>query len=326
MQPIRRSQFLALASAMASAAFARGAVAQSAAAQSFPSRPIEIVVPVAPGGGTDIVARAFADVARKYLPQPMVVLNRPGASGAIGMQEVLNARPDGYKVGLVYSDLAILPGLKRVRFSSDDFHMIALLNADPGSVVVPVDSPWRSIEDMVAEAKRRPGTVKLSNSGPGSIWHMAAAAMEEKVGAQFLHVPFTGSAPGLAALMGRHVDAVTTSPGEAAAYVQGGQMRILAVMAEQRDAGFPDVPTLKERGFDVAVGVWRGLAVHRATPEPVVAALTEVARRTAEDPAFRSALERASLTFTYADGEAFTALASRDRAVFGQLIDRLKIE
>jgi tripartite-type tricarboxylate transporter receptor subunit TctC len=321
MKSMRRSEFLALASAAACAAFARGA-----AAQSFPSRPIEIVVPVAPGGGTDIVARAFAEVARKYLPQPMVVLNRPGASGAIGMQEVLNARPDGYKVGLVYSDLAILPGLKRVRFSSDDFHLIALLNADPGAVVVPVDSPWRSIEDMVAEAKRRPGTVKLGNSGPGSIWHMAAAAMEDKVGAEFLHVPFTGSAPGLAALMGNHVEAVATSPGEASSYVQGGKMRILAVMAEERAAGFPQVPTLKERGFDVSVGVWRGLAVHRGTPAPVAAALTEVARRTAEDLAFRDALTRASLTFTYADGDAFTALANRDREVFRQLIERLHIE
>lgn len=321
MMSMRRSQFLALATAAACAAFASGA-----AAESFPSRPIEIVVPVAPGGGTDIVARAFAEVARKYLPQPMVVLNRPGASGAIGMQEVLNARPDGYKVGLVYSDLAILPGLKRVRFSSDDFHLIALLNADPGSVVVPVDSPWRSIEDLVAEAKRRPGTVKLGNSGPGSIWHMAAAAMEDKVGAEFLHVPFTGSAPALAALMGNHLEAVATSPGEAASYVQGGKMRILAVMAEERAAGFPEVPTLKERGFDVSVSVWRGLAVHRSTPAPVIAALTEVARRTSEDPAFRDALARASLTFTYADSDAFTALANRDREVFRRLIERLHIE
>ncbi|MFC7557151.1 Bug family tripartite tricarboxylate transporter substrate binding protein [Pseudoroseomonas wenyumeiae] len=321
MTSMRRSEFLVVASATACAAFTRGA-----AAQSFPSRPIEIVVPVAPGGGTDIVARAFAEVARKYLPQPMVVLNRPGASGAIGMQEVLNARPDGYKVGLVYSDLAILPGLKRVRFSSDDFNMIALLNADPGSVVVPVDSPWRSIEDMVAEAKRRPGTVKLGNSGPGSIWHMAAAAMEDKVGAEFLHVPFTGSAPGLAALMGNHLEAVATSPGEASAYVQGGKMRILAVMAEERASDFPEVPTLKERGFDVSVSVWRGLAVHHSTPAPVVATLTEVARRTAEDPAFRDALARASLTFTYADGDAFRALANHDREVFRQLIERLHIE
>ena len=321
MKPMCRRRLLALAPAAACAALARGA-----AAQSFPSRPIEVVVPVAPGGGTDIVARAFAEVARKYLPQPVVVLNRPGASGAIGMQEVLNARPDGYKVGLVYSDLAILPGLKRVRFSSDDFHMIALLNADPGAVVVPADSPWTSIEDMIAEAKRRPGTVKLGNSGPGSIWHMAAAAMEDKVGAEFLHVPFTGSAPGLAALMGRHVDAVATSPGEASAYVQGGRMRLLAVMAGQRDAGFPDVPTLQERGFDVSVGVWRGLAVHRATHAPVVAVLTDAARRTAEDPAFREALARASLTFAYADGEAFRALADQDRDVFGRLIERLRIE
>ncbi|MFC7738851.1 tripartite tricarboxylate transporter substrate binding protein [Roseomonas sp. GCM10028921] len=318
---MRRSEFLALASAAACAAFASGA-----AAQSFPSRPIEIVVPVAPGGGTDMVARAFADVAQKYLPQPVLVLNRPGASGAIGMQEVLNARPDGYKVGLVYSDLAILPGLKRIRFSSDDFHMIALLNADPGSVVVPADSPWRSIEDLVAEAKRRPGTVKLGNSGAGSIWHMAAAAMEEKVGAEFLHVPFTGSAPALAALLGNHVEAVATSPGEASAYVHGGKMRVLAVMAEERAPGFPEVPTLKERGFDVSVGVWRGLAVHRNTPAPVVATLTEVARRTAEDPAFRDALARANLTFAYADTGAFVALANHDREVFRQLIERLRIE
>jgi tripartite-type tricarboxylate transporter receptor subunit TctC len=321
MRSIRRFEFLSLASAAACAALGSGAMAQS-----FPSRTIEIVVPVAPGGGTDIVARAFAEVAQKYLPQPVVVLNRPGASGAIGMQEVLNARPDGYKVGLVYSDLSILPGLKRVRFSPDDFHMIALLNADPGAVVVPADSPWRTIEDFVAEAKRRPGAVKLGNSGAGSIWHMASAAMEDKVGAEFLHVPFTGSAPSLAALLGNHVDAVTTSPGEASAYVRGGKMRLLAVMAQERAPGFPEVPTLKERGYDVQVGVWRGLAVNRNTPAPVVATLTEVARKTAEDPAFRDALARATLTFAYAESAAFTALANRDREVFGQLIERLRIE
>lgn len=158
-------------------------------------------------------------------------------------------------------ELAILPLLNQVRFSVDDFRMVARLNADPASVVVRADAPWNTIEEFVAEAKKRPDQVKLGASGVGSIWNLAAAAMAERAGAGFLHVPYPGSAPGLLALPGGHVDAGATSPGEAAAHVQAGKLKVLAVMSDGRVPGFESVPTLKERGVDLSIGTWRGLGV-----------------------------------------------------------------
>ena len=193
MAQMRRSEFLALASSAAAASLGLGA--RAARAADYPTRPVELVVPASAGGGTDAVARAYADAARKHSPQPFVVLNRPGASGAIGMQEVLNARPDGYKVAVVIVELAILPFLNQIRFSADDFRMVARLNADPAAIMVRTEAPWNTIEDFIAEAKRRPDQVKLGDSGVGSIWHLAAAALAEKTGASFINVPYPAPRP-----------------------------------------------------------------------------------------------------------------------------------
>lgn len=322
MAKIRRSEFIALASSAAAASLGLGGGARAA---DYPTQPVELVVPSSAGGGTDAVARAFADAARKHSPQPFVVLNRPGASGAIGMGEVLNARPDGYKVSVVIVELAILPFLNQIRFSADDFRMVVRLNADPAAIVVRAEAPWNTIEEFVAEAKKRPEQVKLGDSGVGSIWHLAAAAMAEKAGASFLHVPYPGSAPGLLALLGGHTDAMATSPGEATAHVQGGKLKVLAVMSEARVPGLENVPTLKERGIDLAIGTWRGLGVRRGTPEPVVEALAAIARKVVEEPAFRDALARSNLGYAFAEAGDFDAAIARDRESLRQLVARLQL-
>ncbi len=322
MAQMRRSEFIALAS---SAAASLGLGAAAARAADYPSRPVELVVPASAGGGTDAVARAFAEAAKRHSPQPFVVLNRPGASGAIGMGEVLNARPDGHKVAVVIVELAILPFLNQIRFSADDFRMVARLNADPAAIMVRADAPWNTIEEFVAEAKKRPDQVKLGDSGVGSIWHLAAAAMAEKVGASFIHVPYPGAAPGLLALLGGHVDAMASSPGEAAAHVQGGKLKVLAVMSDNRAPGFEDVPTLKERGIDLSIGTWRGLGVRKGTPEPVAEALAAIARKVAEEPSFREALARSNLGHAFAEAGAFDSAIARDREAFKQLVARLQL-
>jgi tripartite-type tricarboxylate transporter receptor subunit TctC len=321
MRTLRRSEFIALASS-AAASLGFGGAARAA---DYPTRPVELVVPSSAGGGTDAVARAFAEAAKRHSPQPFVVLNRPGASGAIGMGEVLNARPDGYKVAVVIVELAILPFLNQVRFSADDFRMVARLNADPASVVVRAEAPWNTIEEFVAEAKKRPDQVKLGDSGVGSIWHLAAAAMAEKAGASFIHVPYPGSAPGLLALLGGHVDAMATSPGEAAAHVQGGKLKVLAVMSDARLPGFENVPTLKERGIDLSIGTWRGLGVRKGTPEPVMEALAAVAAKVVEEPAFREALARSNLGHAYAGAGEFDAAIAKGREFFRPLVARLQL-
>ena len=295
-------------------------------ADDYPSRAIELVVPASAGGGTDALARSFAEIVKKHLPQPVVINNKPGASGAIGMSDVLNGKPDGYKVSVVIAELVILPHLGMSKLTYADFAPVARLNADPAAVTVKADAKWNTIEEFLADAKARPGMVMVGNSGNGSIWHLAAAGLEDKTGAKFNHVPFQGAAPGVLALLGGHIDAVTVSPGEVATHVQSGKLKMLAVMADQRLKAFDKVPTLKERKIDLSIGTWRGLAVPKATPLVVVDTLRTATRKAAEDPAMRESLEKLNLGFAYLDAPEFGQAMRRDDEYFKQLVQKLGIK
>ncbi len=318
-----RRQVLASACALAF-----GGTSAFAWASEYPSKPIELIVPVAAGGGTDIVGRAFAEVGKKYLPQqPMVVVNKPGASGAIGTAELINAKPDGYKIGIVICELTIIPNLGITKYTAADLRPIARLNADPSAITVRADAPWQTIEEFIADARKRKDPVSIANAGVGSIWHMAAAAFSEKLSLPVNHVPFLGAAPAAVALLGGHVDALAVSPGEVAPHVAAGKMRTLAVMADQRVGGlFEKVPTLKERGIDLSIGVWRGLAVPKGTPPDIVATLGTVAAKTADDAAFREVLAKANLGWAYADAAAFQQVIDKDRAFYAELVPRLGLQ
>lgn len=309
------------------AAAASGLLPALARAESgYPARAIDLVVPAGAGGGTDVVARALAEVARKHLPQPVTVLNRPGASGMIGHGEMINAKPDGYKLAIVFAEIVIVPHLGLSKLSYEDFAPIARLNADPAAITVRADAPWNTLEDFLAASRARPGEVKMGNSGNGSIWHLAHAALEDKVGVKFIAVPFGGAAPAVLALLGGHVDAVAVSPGEVATHVQSGKLKTLTVMADRRVKGFDNVPTLKERGIDLSIGTWRGLGAPKGTPAEVLALWGDVARRTVDDPVFKEALDRLSVGVSYADAEAFRANMKRDNETFKALVNKLGIK
>ncbi len=162
-------------------------------AASYPTKQIELVVPYAAGGGTDLVARAFADAAKTIYPSASG-LSINGGGGAIGLSEIAAARPNGYKIGLGTVELTTLPSLGMVRFKTSDFKPIARLNADPAAITVRADAPWNSYEEFMAYSKANPGKVRIGNSGTGAIWHLAAAALEDKTGTKFSHVPYDGAA------------------------------------------------------------------------------------------------------------------------------------
>lgn len=292
----------------------------------FPSRPIELVVPFAAGGGTDALARSFAEASRKHMPQSIIIVNKPGASGSIGWQDVASAKPDGYRLAVITVELTILPHVGIGKVGYEDFQPIARLNADPAAITVRADAPWNTIEEFLAAARAQPGKIGVANAGPGSIWHLAASALEEKTGAKFNHVPFQGAGPGVLALLGGHVDASAASPAEVTTYVQGGKLNILAVMADQRVKGFEKVPTLKERNIDLSIGTWRGIAAPKTTPPDVVAYLKKVTQAASEEPAFRETLDKQNLGLSYADGAAFKAAMARDDASFKTLIAKLGIK
>ena len=295
-------------------------------AKDYPTKPIELVVPSSAGGGTDALARSFSELVKKHLPQPVIVNNRPGASGVVGMGDVLNSRPDGYKVSMVIAELVILPHLGLSKITYADFAPVARLNADPAAITVKADAPWNTLEEFLAAARAKPGDVRVGNSGNGSIWHLAAAGLEDKTGVQFNHVPYQGAAPGVVALLGGHIDAVAMSPAEVAVHVQGGKLKMLAVMADQRIPAFDKVPTLKERNIDLSIGTWRGLAVPKATPADVIDVLRGATRKAADDPAMREALDKLNLGFAYLDADAFGQAMQRDNAYFQQLVPKLKLQ
>ncbi|HSI60528.1 MAG TPA: tripartite tricarboxylate transporter substrate binding protein [Ideonella sp.] len=298
----------------------------AAHAAAYPDHPVELIVPYQAGGGTDALARAFADAARKHFAQPLVVYNKPGASGAIGWSDVINGKADGYKLAVITVELTTLPHLGLARFTHEEFTPIARLNADPAAITVKADAPWNTVEEFLAAAKKPGADLKMGNSGNGSIWHLAAAALEDKTGARFSHIPFQGAGPAVLALMGGHIDAVSVSPAEVTTFVNSGKLKMLAVMADQRTHGFDKVPTLKERGIDLSVGTWRGLGVAKATPRDIVEQLKTMTQQTMAEPAMREAMDKLNLGTAYGDEATFKAVLVRDHEAFKLLIPKLGLK
>ncbi|MDB5895236.1 MAG: transporter substrate-binding protein [Rhodoferax sp.] len=301
--------------------------AVSTFAADYPNHPIEVIVPSSPGGGTDVMTRLYAETAKKYVSQPFVVSNKPGASGAIGMSEVQRAPADGYKIAVLISELAIIPHLGMTKMTVADFIPIARLNGDPGMIAVRTESPYQTIEELIEKTKKEPGSVSMGNAGTGSIWHLAAAAVEDKTGAKFNHVPYQGAAPSVAALVGGHVDAITVSPAEIGQFVIAGKVRVLVSMADRRLAApYDKIATFKEKGTDLVIGTWRGLGVPLNTPPETVQVLREVTRKVAEDPMFRDGLIRGNLLPAYMDGEQFQAFMNSQSAYFKKLTASLNLQ
>jgi tripartite-type tricarboxylate transporter receptor subunit TctC len=312
---------------VASGVAALGLVSSAfAAVTDYPTRAIELVVPYTAGGGTDVLARAFAEAARKHLPQTMIVVNKPGASGIVGWTDVINSKPDGYKIAVLSGELTTMTHLGLTKITYEDLVPIAQLNYDPAAITVRADAPWKTIEEFLADAKKRNGDMQVGNGGNGGIWHLAAAALEDKTGVKFNHVPFAGAAPSITSLLGGHIDATAASAAEVYPYVAAGKLKTLAVMSDKRIKGFENVPTLKERNIDVLVGNWRGLAVAKSTPPEIVSLLREATSRIAKEQVLLDAMDRQKMGYLYADGDTFRTVMARDHAYYKELIARLNIK
>ena len=317
MTSITRRQ---LAGLLCAAALPMAALAQG----SYPTKPVELVVPYPAGGGTDVLGRAFALAAVKHLPQPLVVVNKPGAAGAIGWADVLNGKEPGYKVALLATDLMTQPNMGLTKITYEDFTPIARLNYDPAALTVRADAPWKTVDEFVAAAKK--GDFRIGNGGNGSTWHLAAAAIEDKTGAKFNHIPFAGANPAALSLLGGHIEAITVSAAEVYPHVAAGKLKVLGVMSEQRIKGFENVPTFKERGLDISIGTWRGLAVPKGTPPEIVATLRAATAKTAQEQSLKDALDKQNMGYAYAEGDAFYAVMAKDHAFYRQLIQKLGLK
>jgi tripartite-type tricarboxylate transporter receptor subunit TctC len=310
--------------AAAAAAFVLVAGA-TLAQESFPSHPITMVVPFPPGGVADQTGRPTAAALEKVLKQPVVVLNKPGAGGAIGMASVAKAKPDGYTIMMALSSISIIPESDKLfdrepAYRMDQLAPIALVSADPTVLVVGADAPWKSVQDFVADAKARPGRISYSSSGIYGTLHMAMEIFAHAAGIKLNHVPFSGGGPALTALLGDHVEALASGPGPVIPQVRAGKMRVLASWGEKRLAAMPDVPTFKELGYDIQFYIWSGLFAPQGVPEPVMKTLRAAVATVAEDPDFKDQMAKLETPISYLDAPEFQKFWDQDAKMLAEAV------
>jgi len=310
-------------------ALAALAVAASLHAQEYPTKPVSMIAPFPPGGVADIVGRPLAAAMEKTLKQPVLVVNRPGAGGAVGMSAAAKAAPDGYTILIALSSISIFPvsdpmNGRPAPYQLADFAPIALVTADPTVLVVAGDSPYKTIHDFIASAKAYPGKMNYSSSGVYGTLHVAMEMFANAAGIQLFHVPYQGGGPAVTALLGGQVHALASGPAAAIAQIKGGKMRALAGWGDERLPIMPELPTFKELGFkDVEFYIWSGVFAPAATPGPVLAKLREAVRAAAADAQFKGAMEKVSTPIQYLDAPQFQSFLAKDAARLKVAVEKI---
>ena len=294
----------------------------------YPERPVTMIVPFPPGGVADTVARPVAEAMSTALKQPVVIENRAGAGGAIGMAHVAKSKPDGYTVLLALSSLVVLPEADRVlgrapAFQVRDLKPVARFTADPTVLVVRAESPWRTYQEFIAAAKASPGKLNFGSSGNYGTMHIPMAMLMLGTDVTMTHVPYTGAGPAVVALLGGQVDALATGPATIVQHVQAGKLRALAHWGEGRLTTLPDVPSLKELGVPIDFAQWAGLFVPADTPEPIVTRLREAARAAGNDAKVREVLLKAGSPVLYQDAPEFERYVDRDAQKMSDVVKRI---
>jgi len=323
---------LARVSRIAFAALLLAALPFAYADEPYPSRPITLVVPFPPGGVADIVGRPFADALSRELKTPVVIENKPGAGGGIGMGVVAKAKPDGYTLLLALSSISILPEADKVLgrtplYRLDQFTPIARLTADPTVLAVRADSPWKTLDEFIADARKRPGAITYGSSGNYGTMHMPMEMFAHTASVKLLHVPFTGGGPAVVALLGGQVDALSTGPSTVLQHVKAGKVRVLASWGDHRLASLPDVRTLSESGYDAVFFQWSGLFAPAGTPQAVVMRLRDAARVAASDPKFVNTLKTVETPVAYLDAPELRRFWDADARKLAEAVQRVgKVE
>ena len=289
-----------------------------AQAQSYPDRPISLVVPWGAGGGTDAVARMIASLMERDLGQPVNVVNRTGGSGVVGHSAIAGAAPDGYTIGMITVEITMMHHQKLTELNPTSYTPIALVNLDPAGFQVRADSSYKSMADVLAAVKANPGKFKASGTGQGGIWHLALAGWlrDAKIDpATVPWVPSNGAAPGLQDLVAGGVEFVPCSLPEARSLIDAGKVRSLAVMASQRAALFPNVSTLKEAtGSDWATGAWRGIAAPKGLPANVTARLEASVKKAYDSKEYKDFMAQRGFGLLWGNGGEFAGFMAKGDA------------
>ena len=295
---------------------------------SYPDKPITMIVPFPPGGVADTVARPVAEALGRELKQSVVVENRAGAGGALGIGAVARAAPDGYTLLLSLSSISILPEADNVlqrkpAYTLDQFKPIARFTADPTVFVVRADAPWKTLAEFIADAKRRPGALNYGSSGNYGTMHVPMEMLKASAEFRMTHIPYTGAGPAVVALLAGQVDAIATGPSTIVQQIQAGKLRALAHWGDRRLVALPQVPSLTQAGYPVQFAQWSALFVPAKTPDEVVQRLRAAAAKVAVDPAVVQTISKAGSPIEYLDAPAFQLYWDADAKIMTQAVRKI---
>ena len=298
----------------------------------FPSKPITMIVPFPPGGVADTVARPVAEAMSRDLGQPVVIENRGGAGGGIGMGTVAKAAPDGYTVLLALASYSVLPEADTIlgrapMYSYQSLRPIARFTADPTVLAVRAEAPWKTVKDFVEDAKKRPGAINYGSSGNYGTMHVPMEILAQNAGIKMTHVPFTGAAPAIVALLGGQIDAVSTGPATVVQHVKSGKLKVLGHWGTGKLQALPDVPSLKDSGYNAEYAQWSGLFIPAGVPEPVAQRLRAAAKAAGNDARVKEVIGGAGTPVLYQDTPEFEKYVQSDVKRMTEVVKKMgKVE
>ena len=297
-----------------------------AIAQEFPNKPITFVIPYPAGGSTDLPGRALANAARKYLGQPLICENKGGGGGTVGPSLVISRPPDGYTIGISSGNATIAYYMGKLNFNPlmDQTNIIRYTSHVFG-MVVRSDSPWKTIQEFVKYAKENPGKVTYGTGGVGTLSHLAMEDLSMITGIKLVHMPFKGGAEASTALMGGHIDAISDSSSWAP-MVDAGKFRLLVTYAQQRMARYPNVPTLKEAGYDMVYSSPLFIIGPKGIPKPIVSKLHDAFRKSLDDPDYLSILKKYDMTLNYLGPEDLDRAIQQESDQIKRVVQKLGLD
>jgi len=294
----------------------------------WPTRAITMIVPFPPGGLADIVARPVAEAMSRELGQAVIIENKPGAGGGIGMAQAAKAKPDGYTVLMALSSLTVIPEAdvllgRAPMFSLSELRPIARYTADPTVLAVRADSPWKTLQAFVEDAKKRPGAINYGSSGNYGTMHVPMEILSQVAGVKMAHIPYTGAGPAVVALLGGQIDAVSSGPATVLQHIKAGKLRALGHWGTGPLAALPDVPSLREAGLAAEYAQWSGLFIPAATPEPIAQRLRAAAKAAALDAKVREVIGNAGTPILYQDAPEFEKYVQSDARRMTDVVKRI---
>jgi tripartite-type tricarboxylate transporter receptor subunit TctC len=298
------------------------AVTSTSHAQNYPTKPLTMIIPFPAGGRTDVIGRIYAQSLQDAIGKPVAVINKPGASSVLGSNEVSEAQPDGYTIGFFSTAAVTAQYTVPTPLSLKSFDLVAIVNADPAAIAVADDAPWKSLRDLVSDAKTKPGALRLGEI-PGASSQIFAAGFTRAAGVEMISVPFKGDTDGAIALAGHNIEVHFAVPVSYKSLVESKKVRILGVASDQRSPVYGNLPTFKENGVDLTIGAFHGIFVPAGTPDAVKQKLASALKSAVENPELKKRMGDAGAAIVFIEGDEAKAYLAKQDETYRGIIEAL---